>query len=171
MPNFLLQFPGEMFVSVVVQEDEGEVRELGKGVFCVKPRMKPQDYTYEENIGYTNWEQLDKEAKELLAKVAALIPFMEHAIEDLQIAAQEVREEMARYENTPHQSYAKLYGTENTYLALVAMTEAQREARGPDYSTLDIIVDAPPELPPVTEADNGKVLGVVDGAWDKTTVT
>ena len=51
------------------------------------------------------------------------------------------------------------------------MTEAQREARGPDYSTLDIIVDAPPELPPVTEADNGKVLGVVDGAWDKTTVT
>lgn len=71
VPNFMLQFCGPMAVSVFEQtEDEG--REIYAVCYPVAPRMKPQDYTYEENIGYVNWVQKAEEAEELLAQMRVI---------------------------------------------------------------------------------------------------
>ena len=70
VPNFMLQFSGPMIVSVFIQPDEG------KTVFTARYNVawakKPQDYTYEENIGYTNWVQKTEEAQELLDDIEDL---------------------------------------------------------------------------------------------------
>ena len=66
VPNFLLQFAGPLFLSVVTQNEEGEGREIFKAVYGVAPRMKPQDYTYTENIGYVNWVERSAEAQAFL---------------------------------------------------------------------------------------------------------
>lgn len=68
VPNFILQFPCPFVVSVFCQDDEGIVE--ATKVYKIKPRMKPQDYTYEENIGYVNWVQKSEEAQEILDAIA-----------------------------------------------------------------------------------------------------
>lgn len=70
VPNFILQYAEPMLVSVFVQPDEGKT--VLMAMFPVMPKMKPQDYTYEENIGYTNWVQKTEEAEELLDSIEAL---------------------------------------------------------------------------------------------------
>lgn len=72
VPNFLLQFAGPMAVSVFLQPDEGEGKTVATVVYPVIPKMKPQDYEYEENIGYTNWVQKSEEAQALLDNIEAL---------------------------------------------------------------------------------------------------
>lgn len=56
IPNTLLQFAGVLDVAVF---DGSATRERFR--FPVKPRQKPQDYHYEDNIGYINW--VDKAAQ------------------------------------------------------------------------------------------------------------
>lgn len=71
VPNFILQYAEPMLVSVFVQPDEGKT--VLMTWFPVTPKMKPQDYTYEENIGYVNWVQKSKEAQDLIDEVQAMI--------------------------------------------------------------------------------------------------
>lgn len=56
IPNTLLQFAGVLEVAVF---DGSATRERFR--LPVKPRQKPQDYNYEDNIGYINW--VDKAAQ------------------------------------------------------------------------------------------------------------
>lgn len=56
IPNTLLQFAGVLEVAVF---DGSATRERFR--LPVKPRQKPQDYHYEDNIGYINW--VDKAAQ------------------------------------------------------------------------------------------------------------
>ena len=67
VPNFVLQVEGPLFVSVI--EDGEEDREIYAAVYNVLPRLKPQDYAYEENIGYVNWVQKAAEAQAFLDDV------------------------------------------------------------------------------------------------------
>ena len=69
VPNIMLQFAGDMVVSVVVEEDTGETREIASAAYRVKPRVKPQDYEYTENIGYINWVEKSAEAERLLEQL------------------------------------------------------------------------------------------------------
>lgn len=69
VPNILLQYAGDMVVSVVTEEETGETRELASAVYRVKPRVKPQDYEYTENIGYINWVAKSEEAEKLLQQM------------------------------------------------------------------------------------------------------
>lgn len=64
VPNFAMQFEGSMCVSVFEQEGENTegITTFAK-VYNVRPRMKPEDYTYEENIGYINWVIVSENAK------------------------------------------------------------------------------------------------------------
>ena len=72
VPNFILQYAGPMAVSVFEQtEDEG--RETCAVCYVVSPRVKPQDYAYEENIGYVNWVQKSEEAEELLKQMRLML--------------------------------------------------------------------------------------------------
>lgn len=64
VPNFILQFACPMVVSVFVQPDEG--RTVATAVYEVKPKLKPQDYSYTENIGYINWVQKSEEVQQIL---------------------------------------------------------------------------------------------------------
>ena len=68
IPNFMLQFCGPMFISVCIEEN-GELHEICKVCYMVAARLKPQDYTFTENIGYTNWVQKSEEAEELLEQM------------------------------------------------------------------------------------------------------
>lgn len=70
VPNFMLQFSGPMIVSVFIQPDEGKTVFTAR--YAVQWAKKPQDYTYEENIGYTNWVQKTEEAQELLDDIEDL---------------------------------------------------------------------------------------------------
>lgn len=69
VPNIMLQYAGDMAVSVVVEEENGETREIASAVYRVKPRVKPQDYEYTENIGYINWVAKSAEAEKLLEQM------------------------------------------------------------------------------------------------------
>jgi len=69
VPNIMLQYAGDMAVSVVTEEETGETRELTSAVYRVKARMKPQDYEYTENIGYINWVAKSEEAEKLLQQM------------------------------------------------------------------------------------------------------
>lgn len=64
VPNFILQFPFSFLVRVFVQADEGET--VYTQLCRVAPKTKPQDYTYEENIGYVNWVQKTEEIQQML---------------------------------------------------------------------------------------------------------
>ena len=64
VPNFVLQFAGPMLISVFVQPDEGVT--VAQLHVHVHPKLKPQDYTYTENIGYINWVQKAEEVQEFM---------------------------------------------------------------------------------------------------------
>lgn len=67
VPNFILQFACPMVVSVFVQPDEG--RTVATAVYEVKPKLKPQDYSYTENIGYINWVAKSEEVQDLIDEI------------------------------------------------------------------------------------------------------
>lgn len=69
VPNFILQFFGPFVVSVFCEGDES--RTVLTATFQILPKLKPQDYTYEENIGYVNWVQKSQEAQDLLDAIQA----------------------------------------------------------------------------------------------------
>lgn len=69
VPNFVLQYDIPLAVSVFVQPDEGQT--VLMAVYPVRPRMKPQDYDYTENIGYVNWVVKSAEAQALLDALTA----------------------------------------------------------------------------------------------------
>jgi hypothetical protein len=69
VPNFLLQFHIPFTVSLFVQGDEGRV--VHRETFQIRPAKKPQDYTFEENIGYTNWVVRSAEAQALIDEIEA----------------------------------------------------------------------------------------------------
>lgn len=66
VPNYILQFALPVIVSVFTQPEDGEGRTEATVVFGVQPKKKPQDYTYEENIGYINWVNLTAEIQRML---------------------------------------------------------------------------------------------------------
>lgn len=67
VPNLILQYHFPITVSVFIQPDEGMT--VATATYGVRPKVKPQDYTYEENIGYTNWVQKSEEAEALLDEI------------------------------------------------------------------------------------------------------
>ena len=69
VPNYILQFADQMVISVFIQPDEG--RTVYMRAYQVQKKMKPQDYTYEENIGYVNWVQKSQEAQDLIDSIQA----------------------------------------------------------------------------------------------------
>lgn len=69
VPNYILQFPEQMVISVFIQPDEG--RTVYMRAYPVQKKMKPQDYSYEENIGYVNWVQKSQEAQDLIDAIQA----------------------------------------------------------------------------------------------------
>ncbi|MBP5720417.1 MAG: collagen-like protein [Bacteroidales bacterium] len=72
VPNYLLQFAGPLVVSVMA--GTGEIMEVAAVKYIVKPRMKPLDYTYEDNVGYIDWKYkaslVDALITEIQAKLA-----------------------------------------------------------------------------------------------------
>lgn len=58
IPNIVLQNHYPIIVYLYYTDGDGEGRSKYSVALHVVPRLKPQDYTYEENIGYINW--LDK---------------------------------------------------------------------------------------------------------------
>lgn len=79
VPNFMLQFSGPMIVSVFIQPDEGKTVFTAR--YAVQWAKKPQDYTYTENIGYTNWVQKTEEAQELLDDIEDLRDEIQTAVD------------------------------------------------------------------------------------------
>ena len=70
VPNFLLEFAGPLALSVVTEDStSGEVMEIAKAAYVVEPRMKPQDYCYEDNIGYVNWVVKSQEVQDLIDEI------------------------------------------------------------------------------------------------------
>ena len=66
VPNFILQFPLPIVISVFLQPDGGEGQTVATVPFGVQPKKKPQDYDYTENIGYINWLQKTAEIEALI---------------------------------------------------------------------------------------------------------
>ena len=79
VPNFMLQFSGPMIVSVFIQPDEGKTVFTAR--YAVQWAKKPQDYTYEENIGYVNWVEKSGEAQELLDDIEDLRDEIQTAVD------------------------------------------------------------------------------------------
>jgi hypothetical protein len=82
VPNIILQTAAPIVISVFVQPDEGKT--VLTDWVKVQPKLKPQDYTYEENIGYTNWVQKTQEAEELLATLEETCDQAQDLVEDIQ---------------------------------------------------------------------------------------
>lgn len=66
VPNFILQFPLPIVISVFLQPEGGEGQTVATVPFGVRAKPKPQDYTYEENIGYINWVDKSEEVQALI---------------------------------------------------------------------------------------------------------
>ena len=81
VPNSLLQLEGPLFISVFEQAEGGEGKETAFLKTGIRPRLKPQDYCYEENIGYVNWVQKSAEAQAFLDRFPACEQAMEEAVE------------------------------------------------------------------------------------------
>lgn len=79
VPNFMLQFSGPMIVSVFIQPDEGKTVFTAR--YAVQWAKKPQDYTFEENIGYVNWVEKSEEAQELLDDIEDLRDEIQTAVD------------------------------------------------------------------------------------------
>lgn len=71
VPNFILQFECPFIVSVFLQPDEGKT--VATAVFKPTRKMKPQDYEYEENIGYTNWVVKSEEVQNLIDTIQTML--------------------------------------------------------------------------------------------------
>lgn len=82
VPNIILQTAAPIVISVFVQPDEGKT--VLTDWVKVQPKLKPQDYTYEENIGYTNWVQKTQEAEEILATLEETCDQAQDLVEDIQ---------------------------------------------------------------------------------------
>ena len=88
VPNSLLQLEGPLFISVFEQAEGGEGKETAFLKTGIRPRLKPQDYCYEENIGYVNWVQKSAEAQAFLDRFPACEQAMEEAVERAAESAQ-----------------------------------------------------------------------------------
>lgn len=73
VPNFILQFALPVIVSVFTQPEGGEGRTEATVVIGVQPKKKPQDYTYEENIGYINWVEKSAEIQTLIDDIQEML--------------------------------------------------------------------------------------------------
>lgn len=73
VPNFILQFAGPMAVSVFLQPDDDEGKTVFTAVYNVLPKMKPQDYSYTENIGYINWVVKSEEVQNLIDTIQTML--------------------------------------------------------------------------------------------------
>lgn len=73
VPNFILQFALPVIVSVFTQPEGGEGRTEATVVIGVQPKKKPQDYTYEENIGYVNWVEKSAEVQDLIDTIQGML--------------------------------------------------------------------------------------------------
>ena len=85
VPNIILQTAAPIVISVFVQPDEGKT--VLTDWVKVQPKLKPQDYTYEENIGYTNWVVKSAEAQAILDAIEDLRQEIADAAEEADNAA------------------------------------------------------------------------------------
>ena len=82
VPNILLQHFMPIAVCVFIQPDEeDEGKTVARFVLQVRPKAKPQDYTYEENIGYVNWVEKSDEAQKLLDDIEDLRDEIQTAVD------------------------------------------------------------------------------------------
>ena len=70
VPNELLQEARPIYIMLYAK-DGGEGRVIGSNVISVERKAKPEDYTFVENIEYTDWVQLTADAKLLMETMAA----------------------------------------------------------------------------------------------------
>lgn len=73
IPNNLLQQPETIFAFLCEQYGEGAFRTVHTLIIPVIPKTKPQDYYYTDNIGYVDWIQLSKEAKDFIEQAQAVV--------------------------------------------------------------------------------------------------
>ena len=73
IPNILLQKDVPITVAIFVEETENEAKTVYMNNINVKTKMKPEDYTFEENIEYINWKELDDLAKNKYQEMQNLI--------------------------------------------------------------------------------------------------
>ena len=85
VPNIILQTAAPIVISVFIQPDEGKT--VLTDWVKVQPKLKPQDYTYEENIGYTNWVVKSAEAQAILDAIEDLRQEIAEAAEEADNAA------------------------------------------------------------------------------------
>lgn len=69
VPNLILQEDGPLFVSVYTTDNYGEGKTEKTFAYTVDHKAKPQDYEYEENIGYINWVEMSEAAKQILDNI------------------------------------------------------------------------------------------------------
>ena len=94
VPNIILQTAAPIVISVFIQPDEGKT--VLTDWVKVQPKLKPQDYTYEENIGYVNWVAKSAEAQAILDAIEDLrqeIAEAAEAADDAAEAAGEARDQ------------------------------------------------------------------------------
>lgn len=72
VPNILLQEALAINVYVYEQIDEDEAKTIWTASIPVAARKKPFDYEYTENIGYTNWVEIDAQAKAVIEELNAI---------------------------------------------------------------------------------------------------
>ena len=70
VPNELLQEARPIYIMLYAK-DGGEGKVIGSNVISVERKAKPEDYTFVENIEYTDWVQLTADAKLLMETMAA----------------------------------------------------------------------------------------------------
>ena len=115
VPNKLLQYGAPIIVYFYYQQDEDSAKTLHSLTINVIPRAKPEDYEYVENIEYTSWIELTKEANELISEWKQAT---EEATERANAAAQEATDAT---QNANTAANAAIEATQN---AITAKNEA-----------------------------------------------
>lgn len=72
VPNFLLQFEYPIFVYVYYHNEDDSSDTEYMSVVPVRPRAKPLDFIYVENIEYPNWFEVKELLRKLSENVASL---------------------------------------------------------------------------------------------------
>lgn len=72
IPNILLQDAEVLVIYIYQESTDGEQKTTGTLAIPVKPRQKPEDYTYTENIEYANWVKLEQQAIALLEELSGI---------------------------------------------------------------------------------------------------
>lgn len=90
IPNILLQDGIPLIAYIYYQKNEDSARTMYTVTIPVTPRTKPFDYEYEENIGYTNWVEIEEEARALLSQMSDAVEETRNATQNANNATTEL---------------------------------------------------------------------------------